>query len=56
MHAAKGKESIYVHDPYHSMSQNAYIAPSNIVGAGLGVHSDTVYRKDDRITVYVIQP
>jgi hypothetical protein len=41
-----------VHDPNLPASQNAFIAPSNIVGADLGVHSNTVSRKGDSISVY----
>ena len=51
-HAKKGKETMAVHDPDISTSQNAYIAPSGIIGANRGVRARVTFRKNDAITVY----
>ena len=53
MHAKKRLDTVGVFDP--SSSQATYLARSNLVNAGLGVHTNITYRKGDQVAKYDVQ-
>ena len=56
MHAKKRLDTVGVYDPSDtSSSQTTYLARSNLVNAGLGVHTNITYRKGDQVAKYDVR-